>query len=63
MNVSVAIQDQLITIEVSVLICCIASICHVYMKSPLKIKPSTFFLIVLEKYRILGCNIGSFRQI
>ena len=54
MNVSVAIQDQLKTIEVSVLISCIASICHVYMKFTLKIKDSTFFLIVLEKYRILG---------
>jgi hypothetical protein len=32
MNVSVAIQDQLKTIEVSELISCIASICHVYMK-------------------------------
>ena len=31
-----------ITIEVSVLISCIASICHVYMKFPLKIKDSTF---------------------
>jgi hypothetical protein len=27
------------------------------MKFPLKIKDSTF--IVLEKYRILGCNIGN----
>ena len=54
MNASVAIEDQLKTIEVSVLICCIASICHVYMKFTLKIKDSTFFLsIVLEKYRIL----------
>jgi hypothetical protein len=32
-------------IEVSALISCIASICHVYMKFPLKIKDSTFFLI------------------
>jgi uncharacterized alkaline shock family protein YloU len=63
MNVSVAIQDQLKTIEVSVLISYIASICHVYMKCTLKIKDSTFFLIVLEKYRILGWNIGNFRQI
>jgi len=38
MNASVAIQDQLKTIEVAVLISCIASICHVYMKFPLKIK-------------------------
>ena len=54
MNASVAIEDQLKTIEVSALISCIASICHVYMKFPLKIKDSTFFLsIVLEKYRIL----------
>ena len=54
MNAYVAIQDQLKTIEVSVLISCIASICHVYMKFPFKIKDSTFLLIVLEKYRILG---------
>ena len=64
MNVSVAIQDQLKTIEVSVLISCIASICHVYMKFTLKIlKIQLFFLIVLEKYRILGWNIGHFMQI
>jgi hypothetical protein len=65
MNASVALQDQLKTIEISALISCpcIHSICHVYMKFPLKIKDSTFFLIVLEKYRILGCNIGNFRQI
>ena len=63
MNVSVAIQDQPKTIEVSVLISCIASICHVYMKFTLKIKDSTFFLVVLEKYRILEWNIGIFRQI
>jgi hypothetical protein len=42
------VQDQLKTIEVSALLSCIASICHVYMKFPLKIKDSTFFLIVLE---------------
>ena len=54
MNASVAIQDQLKTVEVSVLISCIASICHVYMKCSLKIKDLTFFLIALEKYRILG---------
>ena len=63
MYVSVAVPDQLKTIEVSVLISCIASICHVYVKFPLKIKDSTFCLIVLEKYRILGWNIGNFRQI
>ena len=65
MNASVALQDQLRTIEVSALISCtcIASICHVYMKFPLKIKDSIFFLIVLEKYRILGWNIGNFRQL
>ena len=63
MNAYVAIQDQLKTIEVSVLISCIASFCHVYMKFPFKIKDSTFFLIVLEKYRILGCNIGNVREI
>jgi hypothetical protein len=63
MNASVAIQDQLKTIEVSVLISCLASIWHVYMKFPLKIKDSTFVLIVLEKYRIVGWNIGNFRQI
>ena len=52
----VALQDQLKTIEVSALICCtcVASICHVYIIFPLKIKDATFFLIVLEKYRILG---------
>jgi hypothetical protein len=43
MYVPVAIQDQLKTIEVSALISCIASICHVCMKFPLKIKDSTFF--------------------
>jgi hypothetical protein len=43
MNVSVAIQDQLKTIEVSALIYCIASIYHVYVKFPLKIKDSTCF--------------------
>jgi hypothetical protein len=37
------VQDQLKTIEVSALISCIASICHVYMKFPLKIKDSTSF--------------------
>ena len=36
------VQNQLKTIEVSALISCITSICHVYMKSPLKIKTSTF---------------------
>jgi hypothetical protein len=54
LHVQDCIQDQLKTIEVSVLISCIASICHVYMKFPLKTKDSTFVLIVLEKYRILG---------
>ena len=63
MNASVAIQDQLKTIEVSVLISCIASICHVYMKFPLQIKDLTFVLIVLEKHKIVGWNIGNFRQI
>ena len=37
------LQEQLKTIEVSVLISCIASICHVYMKCSLKIKDSIFF--------------------
>ena len=63
MNASVAIQDQLKTVEVSVLISCIASICHVYMKCSLKIKDVTSFLIALEKYRILGWNKGNFKQI
>ena len=63
MNAYVAIQDQLKTIEVSVLISCIASICHVYMKFPLQIKDLTFVLIVLEKHKIVGWNIGNFRQI
>jgi hypothetical protein len=45
MNGSVAIQDQPKTIEVSAFISCIASICHVYMKFPLKIKESTFGII------------------
>ena len=51
MNAYVALQDQLITIEISALIACtcIASICHVYMKFPLKIKDSNFVLIVLKK--------------
>ena len=47
------VQDQLKTVEVSALISCIASICHVYMKFPLKIKDSTFFLIVLENIYIV----------
>jgi hypothetical protein len=63
MDASVAIQDQLKTIEVSVLISCITSICHVYMKFSLQIKDSTFDLIVLEKHMVLGWNIGNFRQI
>jgi hypothetical protein len=54
MDASVAIQDQLKTIEVSVLISCITSICHVYMKFSLQIKDSTFDLIVLEKHMVLG---------
>ena len=37
------VQNQLKTIEVSALISCIASICHVYMKIPLKIQDSTYF--------------------
>jgi len=45
MNTSVAIQDQLKSIDVSALISCIASICHVYIKFPLKIKESTFGII------------------
>ena len=44
MNASVTIPDQLKTIEVSVLISCIASIYHVYMKFTLQIKDSTFSL-------------------
>ena len=62
MNASVAIQDQLKTIEISALISCtsIAFVCHVYLKFLFKIKDSTFFsLIVLEKCRILGWNIGN----
>jgi hypothetical protein len=54
MNVSVAIKDQLKIIEVSALISCIGSICHVYMKFSLKIKDSTFFSHSFGKYRILG---------
>ena len=61
MNVS--IQDQLKTTEVPALMSCIASICTVYVKFPLKIKIELFSLIVLEKYRNLECNIGNFRQI
>ena len=57
MNASVAIQDQLKTIEVSVLISCISSICHVYMKFLLKIKDSTFFLSLFWK------NIGFWDEI
>ena len=63
MNAAVAFQDQLKTIEVLALISCIASICYVYMKFTLKIKDSTFFSHIFGKYRILGCNIGNFRQI
>jgi hypothetical protein len=58
MNVS--IQDQLKITEVSALMSCIASICPVYVKFPLKIKIELFSLIVLEKYRNLECNIGNF---
>ena len=54
------VQDHPKTIEVLVLISCIASICYVYMKFPLKIKESTFFLIVLEKYRIFGMKYRKF---
>jgi hypothetical protein len=43
MNVSVAIQNQIKTVEVSALISCTASICYVYMKFPLKIKDSPFY--------------------
>ena len=43
MNAYVAIQDQLKTIEVSVLISCIASICHVYMKFSVQNKRFNFF--------------------
>jgi hypothetical protein len=49
MNASVAIQDQLKTIEVSALISCIASICHIYMKFPLKINRFNFFSHSLGK--------------
>ena len=63
MNASVAIQDQVKTIVSALIIIsctCIAFVCHVYMKFLFKIKYSTFFsLIVLEKYRILGWNIGN----
>ena len=63
MNASVCIQDQLKPVDVSALISFIAPICHVYIRFPLKIKDSTFVFLILEKYRILGCNIGNFRQI
>ena len=43
MNASVAIQNQIKTVEVSALISCTASICYVYMKFPLKIKDSPLF--------------------
>ena len=39
-------QDLLKTIEVSALISCIVSICHVYLKCPLKIKDSTFYSLI-----------------
>jgi len=43
MNTSVAIiQDQLNTIEVSAFISCIASICHVSMKFPFKLRFNFF---------------------
>ena len=57
MNASVAIQDKVKIIEVSVLISCLASICHVYMKFPLKIKDSNFFSHSFEK------NIGFWDEI
>jgi hypothetical protein len=44
MNASVAIQDQLKTIEVSALISCTckAFVCHVYMEFPFKIRFNFF---------------------
>jgi hypothetical protein len=39
-------QDLLKTIEVSALISCIVSICHVYLKFSLKIKDSTFYSLI-----------------
>ena len=60
------VQDQFNTIEVLALISSIVSICYVYMKFPLGIKDSTFFLIFLEKiqdfgmkYRKFQANIGN----
>ena len=58
---TVAIQDQLQTIEVSVLISCIPSIFHIYMKFTIKftiyLMHQLIFHIVLIKYRILGCIV------
>ena len=60
------VQDQFNTIEVLALISSIVSICYVYIKFPLGIKDSTFFLIFLEKiqdfgmkYRKFQANIGN----
>ena len=60
MNLSVAIQDQLKTTEESALISCMLCL---YQTATQKLKIELFFLRVLEKYSILGCNIRHFRQI
>jgi hypothetical protein len=54
------VQDQFNTIEVLALISSIVSICYVYMKFPLGIKDSTFFLIFLEKIQDFGMKYRKF---
>jgi hypothetical protein len=60
------VQDQLKTIEVSALISCIASFCHVYMKLPQKIKDSTFlfsyFLKNLGFWDVIPEMLGKYRK-
>ena len=61
------VHDQLKTIEVSALISCIASVCHVYMKFPLKINLfSDSFGKIQDfgmKYKKFQANIGNIANI
>ena len=53
------------TIDISTLISCIASICHVYMKFPLKIKDSTFFSQLWENigfWDVIQEILGKYRN-
>jgi hypothetical protein len=65
-NTSVAIQDQLKTIEsyrsININNIFDSHICHVYDNSTQNYR-FNFFSHNFGKYRILGCNIWNFRQI